>query len=540
VQIRSLWAGFHGSDWVGVAAVAGIAPRYFHGLNVYRMAGTPEEVARQVEAGLLPWWTHLDFKFAFLRPLSSSLLILESSLFGVDATRLHILSFAWFAAAIFAAGLLYRRLFSAPAAAVALAFFAASPGNAVRVGWVGNRHAMIAVSIALLGLVAHIRWRETKWAPGRVLGVLGLVLGLSGGETALQVFLFFVAYELVGARDRLRVRLAALGPLVAIVGVYLIAYRALHYGIRKLPLYFDVVSEPARYATGALDGLPNAIIDLALPSIVRQPLVHWSVRWIAAGLVVAFVVGLVRRTAKLIDPEHARHMRWLFLGSALTLPLMLMARYSDRNNLVPLVGISGALAPVLVTCWKQRRGVFLAGIVVFALGTCGGLLQGILTAGFMQNRSAQLVRTVLEMPAAPTTRDVILVSSGNTDTAVERGNFVRALFGAPTFRRWHVLSNLTEDITLTRIADDVLELRCTAPQRPDDLLNWQPFQPGDERTAPGFRAHIVAVEHGVPSQIRFTFDHALDSAELFVVSDRALKPTAVPPIGSSTVVHVAR
>ena len=84
--------------------------------------------------------------------------------------------------------------------ALALLVFTLDSSHTWPVAWIANRNALVAAVPALLGLVAHLRWREQGWRPGLPLSMLGLGVGLLGGEAALGVFAYVGAYELVGAR----------------------------------------------------------------------------------------------------------------------------------------------------------------------------------------------------------------------------------------------------------------------------------------------------------------------------------------------------
>src|SRR5579883_3327065 len=113
-----------------------------------------------LDRGILPWWTHPGLTVRFLRPLSSALLWADHRLFGRDPAAAHVHSLLWWALASAGVYLLLTRLLGRRAALLGGAAYAFSPCHAIPLVWVANREALVATALGVLGLIAHVRWRE--------------------------------------------------------------------------------------------------------------------------------------------------------------------------------------------------------------------------------------------------------------------------------------------------------------------------------------------------------------------------------------------
>ena len=168
-----------------------------------------------MDHGPLPWWTSDGLRLSFMRPLSSALFALDHALAGRHPLLYHVHSIAWYAAAIAAAALLFRRLLPEREAALASIVFAVAPAHWMLAAWPSARHVAVSGAFAIAAITLHLRARAQSGnrAALATLGAIGsAVFALAGGETALGIFAYVAAYELVGRRDALAIRLRALAP----------------------------------------------------------------------------------------------------------------------------------------------------------------------------------------------------------------------------------------------------------------------------------------------------------------------------------------
>ncbi|MEK6233634.1 MAG: hypothetical protein N2C14_02895, partial [Planctomycetales bacterium] len=200
--LPTLGLGFMLDDYVALAALDGVLHE-FREPNPFKifefLTGNPEQISQRKIRGDLPWWTHPELKFSFCRPLSSWLFWLDYQVFGMHAWAAHLHSLLWrFALWAVWGGILWRVL-PGKIGAVALLLCAIDESQFMASSWLSNRNALVAAVPVLLGLWAHIRWREDHWKPGLWLSLLGYAVGLSGGEAAIGALMYLAAYELLAS-----------------------------------------------------------------------------------------------------------------------------------------------------------------------------------------------------------------------------------------------------------------------------------------------------------------------------------------------------
>ncbi len=363
-------------DWFHLSAIeawlGGSGPRmpaYFEGWrdpwggpNVFHFFDGAGTNPREIEAGLVPWWTLPELRIIFLRPLSSLLHVGDVLLFGQTSLGPNLHSLAWYGGLVGVVHLLYRRTLSGPTALVALALFAIDETHWFPTCWIANRNALVAAVPGLLGLLAHLRWQE-GWRWGLPLSMLGLGVALAGGEAALSVFGVLAAWQLIAAPGTWRDRALGLLPALALALAWALLYTALEYGAHGSGLYIDPVGElslflaaaPARALVligGQLAGLPA---DLYFFAPAAQ-----------AGLFIGGLVSLLGFFALLrwlwpeLDPRDRRALGWMLPGGLLALLPGLATMPMSRMLLLPGVVWMPAVAIVLRALWLRSRPLALA------------------------------------------------------------------------------------------------------------------------------------------------------------------------------------
>ncbi|MCA1662772.1 MAG: hypothetical protein LC659_00595, partial [Myxococcales bacterium] len=68
---------------------------------------------KQMDAGVLPWWTDPEVKLAFWRPLSALTHVVDWRVWPRSPAAMHVHSLLWFALALIAVAAFYRRFFAA-------------------------------------------------------------------------------------------------------------------------------------------------------------------------------------------------------------------------------------------------------------------------------------------------------------------------------------------------------------------------------------------------------------------------------------------
>lgn len=305
-----------------------------------------------MEEGAFPWWTDPELVIAFFRPLSSLTLWLDHTLWPHAPWLMHLQSLAWFAALLGAVWCVLRAVQPelAPAAsALALLLYALDDARSMPVGWLANRNALVALVPAFFGLWAHVRWRtsgDVRFALG---ASLGLVLGLLGGEPALPVCGYLLAYALYLDRSPLRVRLASLAPYALIVLGWRLVYHQLGYGALHSGIYLDPGREPLAFAHALLERLPILLLsEFALPMSdlwEAYPLIHPSLQGLVLALAVCVLAGFVWLLRPLLQ-RHAALRFWL-LGTVLATIPVCGTHPEDRVLTATSLGGAALLAEAL-------------------------------------------------------------------------------------------------------------------------------------------------------------------------------------------------
>ena len=105
--------------------------------------------------GALPWWTCDDYRVAFWRPLASLTHWLDYRLFPQSFTWMHLHSILWYAAAVLAVAVLYRRLIDVTwVAGLAGLLFVLSDDGYFPTMWVANRNLLMSMVFGVLAIIA--------------------------------------------------------------------------------------------------------------------------------------------------------------------------------------------------------------------------------------------------------------------------------------------------------------------------------------------------------------------------------------------------
>jgi len=530
LALPTLEMGFMMDDYAQLALVESWHPKNAGTFNLYSFLD---------ELPIDPWWKHPELAVSMWRPLPSALLHLDHRLFGHRAVGYHLHSILWFAALLAACGLL----------------FAVDECHLLNVGWIANRHAMVTMVPALLGLLAHLRWREDGWRPGLPLSIAGWAVGLAGGEVALAVIGYAVAYELFAPPAATR-RLAGVVPAgllpVGALGVgYVAVYKLAGFGAAHSGFYLDPTGDPAAFLLGAAGHLPAffAAALAGLPSDLWFFVPALRPLQVAAGVLALMAFAwLLRRLWPGLGEAERRALRWLLPGALFALLPAAMTQPFDRVLIAPMVGVAALIGVVLAALldrWRagSRR---LAGVLALALLAVHLLLPAVgRLAGqhFMARQWRGLARMAERIPIDPASaarRDVVVLTAPDIIVA---GFFplMRAFHGQPPTRSWSVLSLAPHDHRLTRTGARTLELRIpegrmlTSPAERFHRSAGDPLERGDRVRDELFEVEVLADDGRGPTRVAFRFDRPLDDPGLLFLgwTEDGLRPVTLPPRGET-------
>jgi len=240
-----------------------------HGpLDLFRFAtGRADANHALMDEGVFPWWADPEARLSFWRPLSSLTHWLDHRLFPGSPALMHVHNLVWYGALVLLVGLVYRRFFGRPwYAGLALLLYAVDHARGPTVGWIANRNALVALTLALPALLSYESACRRGDRRAAVLGPIFLGLGLLAGETALTVVAYLLAYALWLDRGPWWSRLLRLGPYLGIVVIWRLVHLTLGHGAERSGLYFDPGRDPLGFATAVLERLPVLLLAaFALP-----------------------------------------------------------------------------------------------------------------------------------------------------------------------------------------------------------------------------------------------------------------------------------
>jgi hypothetical protein len=492
----SLWLGLQNDDNVLrlVLSDPPLDPEWTRSpVDAFTFVNGDEELIRgAVETCRLPWWTHPRLRLAFLRPVTSITHWIDFRVWPDLPWLMHLQSLLWFAGAVIAAAVFYRRLLLPVwVAGLAGLLFALDDAHGMPAVWLANRNASIGVFFGLVALI------------------------LLASEIALAAGGYLLAYALFLDTGTLRSRLASLAP-GGIVGLaWWVTYRVMDYGAAGSGVYIDPGASPILFAQAMLERAPMLLFgQWALPSglylMLSQRAAHTL--WLVAVALIAVIAGLLLPLLK-----RDRVARFFALGMILSLLPACATFPDDRLLFFAGFGGMGLLAqflasvrqraewvprsrirrlPLKVACW-----VFV--VIHFVLAPLGLAT----TANKVRTFGTFIERAASSLPSDPGIRNQVAVIV-NTPTAFISfyGPLMQASQGRPIPSRTLILGSGIYPTTISRPARDVLAIR------PDGGYLPSPGspRPGHEASQPPFH----------PAYFFPMLDHLYRDATPFRVGDR--------------------
>lgn len=555
VALPSLGFGFFIDDYMHLLTVEGKRPE-MRPWDVYRFTpGNAPELQPLLDSGPLPWYTLPNLKLRFCRPLSCATMALDFALFGHHAAGYHLHSLLWYLALTASGMLLLRRSLPGALGVLTLLLFAVDEGHVLPVHWWSNRHAMVAATPALLGLVAHLRWREEGWKPGLPLSLLGYALGLLSGETALSVMAYLAAYELFAGPGSFRRRAACVLPGSLLAALYLAAYKVLGFGVYGSGIYIDPIAEPVAYLRGA----PARFLALAAAQVFSLPseaatFVKGAYYPLAlAGILSMVVIAVIlRRLRPALSLEERRGLRWLLPGAMIATLPALATFPSGRLLLVPSLGAGAAVAVIIRHAWRQRRGLTAYSRVAGALGMVFVVIHLLLTpfafvlSPFVVRHMDGVMREIAFKAEVDESRiseqEVLVINAADPATGLYPV-ILRRCLDYPAPKAWRALTMAPHEFRITRTRRNRLEIEVIDGEllvsEPEQLLRSVafPVRPGDCVAMAGLTVTVLVCGEQGPTRLALDFPAPLEDPQycFLVWRGRALRRFTIPAEGNSMV-----
>ena len=571
VVLPGVWSGLFVDDYIHLLILDGYkvigAP-----FDLFRFApGDPEIMKPLMDRGPYPWWTLPELRVSFFRPLSSATAVFDHWMFGRAFPLWHLHSLCWYLFLILGYGLILRRVLPGPVGVLALILFTLDKSHWFPAVWIANRNALVATSLAVMGLYMHIRSREDRWRPGVFLSILFFAAGLTGGETSLGVFMYLAAYEFLGGPAATLHPTAALrrgGPVRALIPalllgmVYIGIYRSLNYGAMGSGSYIDPAAEPLTY----LVHMPARLFALMAALFLSIPADLWVFTlWIRPFLsmlgvtAVILMCVLIRHIWSWTDEVERRAVRWLVPGMLLSLLPVASTFPMNRLLLVPGLGGTVLVALFLHKWWNHLRtaeprkkwtlanvaGWYLV-VACIIVSPIAWTAQSLIIKTFGDRATKIAMDAEVDWNKVEQ-QHVVLLNAPDPFLGIYP-TIIWAAKGRPWPAGWHVLSMAPHAHKVTRTAPNVIELEVVdgsmLKTEFEKLMRSPdyPFNPGDEVVLRDLTVRVMAVSETGPTKVQFTFDKPLEDASLCFLEcrDSALRKATLPPVGDSVLLPKTR
>jgi hypothetical protein len=515
--------------------------------------GTPEEHAKYLARGVVPWWSDPGWKISFWRPLASLSHYIDFTLWKNHTWLMHLHSMLLYGFLAFATTRLYQRHISPSwIAGLAGLLFAVDSAHGLSVSWLSNRNAILSALFAVLVLLAHDSWRQHGRLSRAFVAALMLVLGLFSGEGTVAVAGYLFAYACFIDRSPWRSRIVSLVPYAVIIVIWRILYSMLGYGVTASSFYTDPVADPVGFAFAVVKFFP---VLLYSQFMFPDPIYHTLLPPLWTGFYIAFAAGVALLLAWLFWPLLRSSRAARFYAAGMALCAIPYCSSVPQYRLLMLVGIGG----------MGLLGVFLGGVAERASWfSAGHRSPATLRAAAAFLIVLHLVVSPIMLPAnaysmhyvgkivdvgneslpgdEELANDRLIILNATGDIMYAMLPMLRSAREETVPRSMWVLYSGNREIAMYRPSQNVLELSI-----PDGWMEypWSFFfcrlpestmNTGHVVETDGMRVTVLAVNSaGRPVHVRFEFDQPLESDSLrwYTWQDRAYRPMELPQIGGS-------
>jgi hypothetical protein len=519
-------------------------------LDLFRFTtGDPLNNRELMDTGLmLPWWTDPQLRIAFFRPLSSITHLIDERLWPGSVLLMHAHSLAWFLALLGAVAVVYRRLEpSRVLGGLSLALYAFDDAHGPALAWLANRNALIATLFGCLALAAHDAFRREGSRVAAVLAPLSFLVGLLGGEAAIGVLGYLIAYALCRDAGRPLTRALSLAPYLVVVGAWRILWSRGGYGARGSGAYIDPLGDPR----GFLGVLPAKFIVLFHGQFSAPPS---DLAFLAPPAHQAFLLALATVTVVVVGwvllpiVRRDRTSRFWALGMALSLLPLAATFPSDRLLLFVGLGAMPLLGRLFQGFVAQRargeretpaRSLVIVGLILLHVVAAPFLLA--VRAGQMELFGVTHDRAARGIPSdADISQKTVVVVAAPTVLFANYIQAERALEGTPRPQHLYILSSASSPITVERSGTQALTLR------PEHGFLYTPQERHYRKGASLARGDRVALStmtaevtesdpEGRPSAVRFSFDAPPGDYVFVKWRNGRFAPFALPDVGRPVV-----
>jgi hypothetical protein len=571
----ALKVGFTADDYAQIAMMRDIYPVHRAPLSLFTFSdGSAAENQALRDSGFYPWWSHPALRISMCRPLSSALMWVDLSLFGLQPFAYHVHSLVYWLVMLVLFALLLHKLLPPAVALIALVLFAFDEAQGALLSWIALRNEILATVFGLLALLLLHRAHERGSNVRRWPALLAFTMALLAGEYALAFVGYVFVLELLRAKG-LKNRALAVAPWIILLTMYLALRAAFGFGSYASGNYLDPIAEPNEFLHQASARLPVLAgeVALGLRSNFWTSGLPWGRQLVAYGVIPkAYVVdiqslrvaleriglfGLIVLMLVVVvaaRSEAGKRARFLVLGVPLAL-LPVLSPFPESRVLVPVVcGFSVAMGCFLyasVMVWRRgtRRLYASLGLALGVLLLSGQLASGYYFGCYEGRVCARLAASVRESildykrdePLCFAKRVLLLGAADATTTLYIP--LIRKIYERPGPQAVYLLSETLNPSRLRRIGNSAFDLESLYPVYTSadayaSVFNNRPIYAGEIFTVDGMQVIVESVYQGRPMHMRFILDLPLDDPRvvLLLQTSSGLQPVAFPKLGQEMIV----
>ena len=358
--VPSIRCGFFADDWLHRLALDQLPDIFTEQFNLFGLIRSTDEVIAFKRFGLAPWWTDLDVRINFWRPIPSITHWLEYKAFGHSTIAAHLISIAFYALSVFLVyRLLARYLLQALPLVLGVAVYALDDAHALNIVWIANRNETIGGIFVLASLLAFLRYREEKATKYAFLSLLAYVGALLSKESGLVLPLFVLSHIVVFPEkpgqsliDRIRPFFGLLVTLGVISLCFLFVYFKVLGHEANTAYYINPGKNPGLWAANFFrSGFYHVVIlatGVPLHVLSSTPVRDYPAAALLLGALTFGFWTLVWRWLKTDRPTR------FFLLTMVIGQVIVTTSFPDpRNLLLPSIGFAYIVARVFEEAVKR-------------------------------------------------------------------------------------------------------------------------------------------------------------------------------------------
>jgi hypothetical protein len=489
---------------------------------------------------------------------------MDYRLYPDSPVLMHAHNIVWFAAIVFLAAVMYRKIIGPTwIAALAALMFVLDSNTYFPVMFVANRGFIIALCLGLLSFYMHYKWRSTKSAFAAILSVIFFSLSLLSDEAGVSTFAFILAYALVLDNASLSKRFLSLLPTILTIVIWRIVYHSLGYGVSGIGEgYLDPGHEPLKFLVH-LPAYMIAIIAGQLSSLPPDRMFGFNDQWLR-NIFLFNAVFAAAAILLLLPVIRKNTLARFWLAVMIFAAVPIVAAPLSKNFGFVAIGAFGLIAVfagdlIKNQSWVPASKVYkcLAWILCIIF-----LVVHLPMAAFSRYTTSKFAPAILDVLANPNSLSKIPLSDNSRvvivnapcQFSVSAMPFNAAYYGRAVPQSIHALASACTALEIKRIDDKTLVITSkesnifTSNQSSplhfshfsaiaDRLfVSNEMFEKSRRFVLEGMTVEILELDdHHLPRKLAFTFDVPLEDKRFcwlqFNWKTFSYKPFNLPAVG---------